>query len=326
MSAQASALETSSGRNASSQDRSTHFAFDHKIFTLPNAHFHLHQADGSVVFGVKLGDLDALLSVPTLRTEFDISKESSDGQLLAIVEKGLRYVKEIRPGDSIPQELLDGTASWSVDEQHRAAAKKRVVAQIGAWLGGEVASLAMIDPKELLKEDESIKELLRSAFDDAADKIGVGRDNRQLVVDKIEGLAREYAYIEALRDRNNQIRQTFLAIGQLARIYKSDSPVLQEIVRIQALLRKPIQGLEASFMQIDGETTDIADGLKSYDAWVKRIRSARDDLNFRLRTWEPMLEMWRNRDQEDTSRLDLIVKETYRFAAFNFPQTQEWRR
>ena len=36
--------------------------------------------------------------------------------MLKPVAQGLKYVKDIRPGDTIPRELLDGTASWSIDK------------------------------------------------------------------------------------------------------------------------------------------------------------------------------------------------------------------
>src|SRR5262249_8302039 len=99
MGAVAGASETAPAASIGSPlDRSTHFAFEHKLFQLANAHFVLNAADGTAVLRVKLGDLDAVLTLPTVRAEFDITKESHDGQLLAIVEKGLRYVKEIRPG------------------------------------------------------------------------------------------------------------------------------------------------------------------------------------------------------------------------------------
>ena len=57
--------------------------------------------------------------------------------LLDVVEKGLRFVHEIRPGDSIPSELLDGTASWRVEERHRRRARGRLMAQLIAWTAGE---------------------------------------------------------------------------------------------------------------------------------------------------------------------------------------------
>jgi hypothetical protein len=104
-------------------DRSTHFMFDHKVFTLKGARFALTEDGSTPAFHVELGALVASLPLSTLRTEFSIDRDAGDGVLLAIVEKSLRFVKEIRPGDSIPRELLDGSASWSVESRHRLRAK-----------------------------------------------------------------------------------------------------------------------------------------------------------------------------------------------------------
>src|ERR1700749_4003670 len=110
-------------------DRSTHFLFEHKVFTLKGARFALTEDGSTPAFHVELGTLVASLPLGTLRSEFSIDRESPDGVLLAIVEKSLRFVKEIRPGDSIPRELLDGTASWAVEERHRLRAKAHLWAK-----------------------------------------------------------------------------------------------------------------------------------------------------------------------------------------------------
>ena len=67
-------------------------------------------------------------SVCVLRREFDLGDESNDAKLLDSVAKSLKYVKQIRPNDLIPQEILDGTASWSVEDRHRAVARDRLAA------------------------------------------------------------------------------------------------------------------------------------------------------------------------------------------------------
>src|SRR3546814_13852102 len=55
------------------------------------------------VFHVPLGDIKGVLALEVLRTEFGIEPDSLDGQLLGIIERCLRFVKEIRPTDSIPR-------------------------------------------------------------------------------------------------------------------------------------------------------------------------------------------------------------------------------
>src|SRR5215472_18971208 len=128
---------------------STHFLFQHKVFTIPRAYFALAQDTRDPTYYVPLGDIQGVLSLPQLASGFDIAPGSSDAKLLEIVEKGLAYVKRIQPGDSIPRELLDGTASWAVEEKDRMLAESRMRVQLVTWLAGK--EVGSTDPAEILK-------------------------------------------------------------------------------------------------------------------------------------------------------------------------------
>ncbi len=121
--------QTASGSASSEADRSTHFLFEHKVFTLKGARFALTEDGSTPAFHVELGTLIASLPLGTLRGEFASIAIRRMTSLLTVVEKSLRFVREIRPGDSIPRELLDGTASWSVEERHRLRAKAHLWAR-----------------------------------------------------------------------------------------------------------------------------------------------------------------------------------------------------
>src|SRR5690606_29632766 len=153
-----------------SSDRSTHFAFTHKVFAIRNAAFRLSQQE-EPLFHVDLGDLKCGVSLPSLRKEFSITPDSDDGALLALVEKGLRYVKEIRPGDSIPKELLDGSCSWSVEDRHRKLAHNRLTMQLVAWLAGGQAETSDAAGLEKLAADPETKRRVQQAFAEAAERI-----------------------------------------------------------------------------------------------------------------------------------------------------------
>ncbi len=93
-------------------DGSTHFAFEHKVFRLDGCYFTADSNGDKPKFLMPLGDEMAAIAIATLRQEFGIAEDSNDGQLLDTVAKSLKYVQQIRPNDLIPQELLDGSASW----------------------------------------------------------------------------------------------------------------------------------------------------------------------------------------------------------------------
>jgi hypothetical protein len=304
-------------------ETATHFAFQHKVFRFERAYFCLDSRSEEPVFHVQLGDLDAVLPFSTVRQEFSIEPDSSDGKLLDVVAKGLRYVKAIRPGDSIPRELLDGTASWSVEERHHLAAKRRIVTQLAALLeddGGAVE--ALLQPEV----DGEARKRLQDVIGEIAEATGIGRDKRQTVIDRVEGFAREYSYVEALRDRSGELRKISAGLAQLARAYKSDPVMLQEVMRVQSLIRSPTAEIEGIFGRLDQQTADLTLVLKNYQSQVALVRRTRDDLHFRLRAWDEVIPKWHDEDMCVSPRTEQLVKETYRFAAFNFPQTKDWKR
>src|ERR1700761_5052303 len=108
-----------SQNDADDGDRSTHFLFKHRVFSLKGACFATTDDGTRQAFHVDLGTLIASLPIQAIRDEFQIAIHYEDELPLAIVEKSRLFVKETRPGDSIPREILDGTASWSVEGRHR---------------------------------------------------------------------------------------------------------------------------------------------------------------------------------------------------------------
>src|SRR5690348_143181 len=161
---------------------STSFDFEHKVFKLDGGCFRM-SASGEPLFHVRLGELTAALTLPSLCTAFGISAHCHDGQMLEVVASGLRYVREIRPGDSIPRELLDGSASWSVDERHRVRAHTRVLVHLAAWLNGDNNVVVDVNNLENLAKDPELKQRAQLAFDDIAAQLGLGPERKQEIVD-----------------------------------------------------------------------------------------------------------------------------------------------
>ncbi|MDB5408584.1 MAG: hypothetical protein JWL84_3496 [Rhodospirillales bacterium] len=305
---------------------STHFAFQHKIFSVDRAYFSLTHDSREPVFHVPLGDLNAALTLPTLRFEFSIAPDSGDGKLLDLIEKSLRYVKEIRPQDSIPCELLDGSASWCVEARHRQIAQSRLAVQLSAWVNKEEVVITDVSQLEQLADDPATKTRVQKAIAEIAERIGIGYDRRQEVVDKIDLFARELAYIEALRELQGGVRMIFGNLTKLAKVYVKEKSVTEDIVRVLQLLRAPIADLDATFALVDAQTADIMSILKNYDSQANYVREVRDDLHFRLRDWHGLSDKWAVQELIRSSESEALIKETYRFAAHNFPQQQSWRR
>jgi hypothetical protein len=305
-----------------SQERSTHFSFEHAVFRAPNPRF-LIASNGEPSLVVELAELDALVPIKSLRMEFELDK-TVDGPMLDKVVAGLRFVQIIRPGDSIPREILDGTASWAVEPRHIEIAKGRITMQISSWLTG--SETVIVDQEALMQlaEDPAIKQRVTAAFSDIAVKLGLPPDRKQEVVDRIDELARELSYIEALRERFGVIRNIGETIAAFQKIYRRDRTVIEDLSRIGNLMRRPLTELQSIFDQVDGMSGEIVSLLRNMVRQIEFIRESRDELHQRMMLWDETIAKWSVILVERTPDNEALMKELYRFLARNYIVEKPW--
>ena len=303
---------------------STHFLFQHKVFTIPRAYFALAQDTHDPTYYVPLGDIQGVLSLPQLVSGFDIAPGSSDAKLLEIVEKGLAYVKRLQPGDSIPRELLDGTASWTVEDKDRMLAESRMRVQLVTWLAGK--EVGPTDPAEILKlaNDPAIRDRVQEAAGELAQRLGLGAARATEVLFRIERLVRELSYIEALRDRFASIKMIGMKLIQLGSAYGPERGFSQDISRVVTLIKKPLAEYDGLFRKLDARTAKIVDMVRDHEACIEAIRAARDDIHKRFMLWDDLIPQWQALPVEIGSTAETLVRTTYRLVVRHFPQGQDW--
>ncbi|HEV2675259.1 MAG TPA: hypothetical protein VGV37_12015 [Aliidongia sp.] len=309
-------------QNPPSQERSTHFAFEHSVFKTTNTRFVMAN-DGEPSLVVELAELAAVIPLKSLRIEFELDK-SIDGPMLDKVVAGLKFVKTIRPGDSIPREILDGTASWSVEDRHIEIAKGRITMQISSWLTG--AETVIVDQEALMQlaEDPAIKQRVNAAFSDIAVKIGLPPERKQEVIDRVDQLARELSYIEALRERFGTIRQIGETITAFQKIYRRDRTVIEDLSRITNLIRRPLTELQGIFDQVDGMSGEIVSLLRNLVRQIEFIRESRDELHQRMMLWDEIIVKFATIQVDRSPDNEALMKELYRFLARNFIVEKPW--
>ena len=306
-------------------DGSTHFAFEHKIFRIDGCYFAADREGDKPKFLMPLGDEMAAVGIAALRQEFGIAEDSNDGRLLDVVAKGLKYVQEIRPNDSIPQELLDGSASWSVEERHRTAAHARIKIQLATLLTGREDQVIESDQIEQLVDDPEIKRRVQEAFGLVAEKLGLPPEQKQEVIHKIEQLGHELSFIEGLRERFTSITDIPPKLERLSKFYGNQTGTWDELNRVTVLLLEAMTDVETVFDMVDAQTCEILTVLRSFDLHVGLIREARDDLHRRFMDWDDIIEPWQSEaGTERGDAVEQLIKQTYRLLAQKFPQTQEW--
>ncbi|MFV3074626.1 hypothetical protein [Niveispirillum fermenti] len=316
------------GQNSDQQgtSASTHFLFTSKVFALPGGYFCLSRDNNDPVFNVHLGDVWGKIPFRTLRESFQIEEKSDDARLLSIVEKGLKYVKEIRPGDSIPRELLDGSASWRVDERHLTIARGRLTLQLVSWITGREEMVTDRFKLEQIVEDPQTKTKAQEAFSKLAKQFGLPEERKQEMVDKVDYLARELSYIEALRDRYGQVQKVMAKLGQAKRSFKGDGQITSDLARMQALAKTPISNFDDIFEQVDAQTSEVMAMLRTFDAQVAFIRRMRDELHTLLMVWDEMVDLWDGNEIDKEPETEGRLKKTYQFLAKNFLISKVWQR
>lgn len=317
-------LMTQAPREAAAPRR---FEFVHKVFEIEGGIFQPDPATEEPVYNVDLGDLRANLPFNTLRVSFDIDTNGADWKTLQEVAKALRFVKRIRPGDTIPSELLDGTASWAVTPQFRAIAKGRVWVGLVAWLSGQrgVRDISMIELAKVAEFSEA-RNQVQAAFGRLAEQLGYGAANKEAVIRKVERLVDELSYIEALRERVGRARRVVEQVKRLRVVYKREKSVREEIERIILLIEKPVAKLEAQITEVDAQAGETSNALRNLLSQIGFIRRTRDRLHSELMKWDDILAAWQDVDPEPDQRTSRLVRNTYRFVARYFPAESEWVR
>lgn len=256
------------------------FNFQARVFQAPGAHFELiTQGAGrpkEAMFGVNMGNGQAVISLKHLRENFGIVPGSHDDQLVERAEQGLKYVPDIRPGDAIPRELLDGTASWTVGKKHKRIARERIQGLLLAWITG--TEIDVTDRAALAKimEAPETKTQLRDGFKRAASELGLGDDTDQ-VLDRIETLARELCYIEALRDRVRQVSRIRELIVKLIKVYNNDQRAVDEMNRCKVLMKEGWHEISMPPATLDKQIADVMNALQTIDKAIAAVRKTRDE-------------------------------------------------
>src|SRR5579859_2204767 len=309
----------------SDEDSVPKIRFDHWFFQkMEDIFFQLSPAEKEPTLVAKYSKNDVMLTLKGIAKEFEIDSKSADGWMLDQIAKGLKYVKGLRLGDPLPKEILTREASWSLSKRHQEIAYQRVSLQLVNWMSG--GDTMITDPDELLQlaEDPAIKKQISTAFGEAAEKLGYGRDEKEKVVRHVEELARELAYIEALRDRFRRVKMMDDKIQQLRRLYGREKSVLEIADQVARLGESAVKEFEQMFLEVDAQTGEILSVLRNLSTQIAYIRDRRDDLHIRLMAWDDILDRWQAAEMKISQQNPVLLRDTYKFLAPRFMAVKEW--
>ncbi len=301
----------------------TAVSFEHPFFTrMKDGVFHIHQQTGEPVMAVQISNNEALLPFPGLKREFSLGKE--DCAMLDLLAEGLKFVSGLRIGDALPKEILTGEATWELSPRHMVIAHQRISMQLVNWLTG-VEDL-ITDPEALMQlaDDPATKKKVNEAFGEAAERLGIGRDNKQEMIKYVEKLSHELAYVEALRDKFNEIESIDRKVRDLRKLYIRERTVVQTIDQVVKLLTIALDDFSKRFLELDAQTGEILAVLKNLENQVLFIREKRDELHIRLMAWDDLIKEWKSIEVCVSYHVHNSITRVYQFLAPRFMKVDDW--
>jgi len=296
---------------------------DHMVFgRLAECLFYLSAPSEEFVLSVNVGGNQVVLPVAGVIKEFALGP--ADIEMLELVSQALRFVRGLRIGDALPKEILTGEASWEVSQKHRIVARQRVLMQLVNWLAG--VDTLMTSPEQLMQlaDDPTTKKKVNEAFGEAAERLGIGRENREQMLPYVEKLSNELSYVEALREVVESIRGVLDKVEGLRKVYQREKSLLQTIDQVRKLMLVATAEFDDRIAELDAQTGEILSVLKNLESQVLFIREKRDDLYARLLAWREVIDEWRRIDVAMSLKMENIIARLYQFLATRYMKTDEW--
>ena len=299
--------------------------FVHKFFkSFEDLYFRLTDAEEPVAVVTLSKNNEAVLMFDGIRKEFGIAKESPDDVMLNKVAESLQYVNGIRLGDTLPSEVSTGEPSWTPSERHFLIAKQRLTLQLVTWMTGDEHIFTTVEDLMMLAEDPQTKKNINLAFAEAAEELGLGRDRRDEVIIQIEALAKQLAYIEAMRDIFNDIKKIDEKIQSLRGLFGTDRSMVDTVDQVARLSQRCLKKFSDQFDTIDAQTGEVMAMLKNISNQLDYIQKCRDELFKRLHPWEEFIRKWKTvyivKSEENVQR----IREIYQFLAPRFMKVNDW--
>jgi hypothetical protein len=299
----------------------------HRGFGLMGAPlFRRAETDDTPVMVVTMGERQVSLPLRALQREFAITDEAPDGRMLTLIAEALEFVSVLRIGDPLPREVSTGEASWEPDATHLALASMRLRMQLVAWLnaGTAVDAPEMKDDAVLrMADDPAMRRQVQDALDHAATSLGLA--SREEVVELLEDLAHELAFIEALRDRLLQRVQSMVQkVAHMVQGLRADAPQMDTLTQVRRLSLLALKQITLRFDALDANTGEVMAALRNANSQRTFIRTNRDWLYRTLRAWQPILDEWGGAGTDFDDGARELLGRTYQFLAPRYMPVTEW--
>jgi DNA mismatch repair ATPase MutS len=169
-----------------------------------------------------------------------------------------------------------------------------------------------------------MKQKVNKAFDEAAAALDNPNANKDMVVDLIEELAGELAYIETLREQFRNVVSAEEKIKRIRHGAAKQRSLLDNANSVAKLISVAVKEFQSEFDMADGQTGEIIGVLKNIHSQKEYIRGVRDSLYRRLVAWDDLLRAWERQTGMIVADTADLLRDTYRFLAPRYMQTDDW--
>jgi hypothetical protein len=153
----------------------------------------------------------------------------------------------------------------------------------------------------------------------------LGLPDRAAVIGLVEELARELAYIEALRDRLLRRAKVMAEkLNRIAKAFRGDASHLETLTQVRRLAATALKQMSRRFDELDAQTGEVMSALRNADSQRTFIRSNRDWLYRTQRAWQSLLTEWESAGIGFDEGVLQLLNRTYQFLAVRFMPVTEW--
>jgi len=141
----------------------------------------------------------------------------------------------------------------------------------------------------------------------------------------LEDMARELAFVEALRQRLLvRVQGMVLRIERLVQAWRGDAGQIETLTQVRRLAGSALQQIARRFDELDAQTGEVMATLRNAESQRAFIRVNRDWLYRSQRGWQPVLDEWDGAGTELNDAMRALLTRTYRFLAPRFMPVTEW--
>ena len=172
-------------------------------------------------------------------------------------------------------------------------------------------------------EDPGLRQQIQEAFQRAAEALGL--PSKDAVIEQLETLAFELAFIEALRERLlDRVRAMAGWIARAAWAGRSEVGQRGALERVRYLSTEALRQLGHRFEEQDAQAGEVMAVLRHIDSHRGFIRSNRDWLYRSHMAWEPVLAEWDKIGAASEEDRRVLLARTYQFLAPRYMPVTEW--